>query len=62
MNFDKHKEAVLLSKVKSQWEFQVIREKGMCVTGYQNDGVLDRQWTIACDYESDTLNKRESYL
>ena len=43
MDFDKHKEAVLLSKVKSQWEFQVIREKGMCVTGYPNDGVLDRQ-------------------
>uniref|UniRef100_A0A7N2MS15 Pentatricopeptide repeat-containing protein n=1 Tax=Quercus lobata TaxID=97700 RepID=A0A7N2MS15_QUELO len=33
MDFDKHKEAVLLSKVKSQWEFQVIREKGMRVTG-----------------------------
>ena len=28
MDFDKHKEAVLLSKVKSQQEFQVLREKG----------------------------------
>ena len=28
MDFDKHKEAVLLSKVKSQWEGQVLREKG----------------------------------
>ena len=28
MDFDKHKEAVLLSKVKSQQEFQVLRENG----------------------------------
>ena len=28
MDFDNHKEAVLLSKVKSQQEFQVLREKG----------------------------------
>ena len=31
MDFDKHKEVVLLSKVKSQQEFQVLREKrGVC--------------------------------
>ena len=31
MDFDKHKEAVLLSKVKSQQEFQVLREnRGVC--------------------------------
>ena len=38
MDFDKHKEAVLLSKVKSQQEFQVLREKGgMC------------NWITICD-------------
>ena len=38
MDFDKHKEAVLLSKVKSQQEFQVLREKkGVC------------NWVIVCD-------------
>ena len=38
MDFDKHKEAVLLSKVKSQQEFQVLREKG---------GVCN--WVTVCD-------------
>ena len=38
MDFDKHKEAVLLSKVKSQQEFQVLRERG---------GV--RNWVTVCD-------------
>ena len=38
MDFDKHKEAVLLSKVKSQQEFQVLREKG---------GVCS--WVTVCD-------------
>ena len=38
MDFDKHKEAVLLSKVKSQQEFQVLREKG---------GVCN--WITICD-------------
>ena len=38
MDFDKHKEAVLLSKVKSQSEFQVLREKG---------GVCN--WVTICD-------------
>ena len=38
MDFDKHKEAVLLSKVKSQQEFQVLREKG---------GVCN--WVTICD-------------
>ena len=38
MDFDKHKEAVLLSKVKSQQEFQVLREKG---------GVCN--WVTNCD-------------
>ena len=38
MDFDKHKEAVLLSKVKSQQEFQVLREKG---------GVCN--WITVCD-------------
>ena len=38
MDFDKHKEAVLLSKVKSQQEFQVLREKG---------GVCN--WVTFCD-------------
>ena len=38
MDFDKHKEAVLLSKVKSQQEFQVLREKrGVC------------NWVTVCD-------------
>ena len=31
MDFDKHKEAMVLSKVKSQQQFQVLREKrGVC--------------------------------
>ena len=31
MDFDNHKEAVLLSKVKSQQEFQVLKEnRGVC--------------------------------
>ena len=38
MDFDKHKEAVLLSKVKSQQEFQVLSEKG---------GVCN--WITVCD-------------
>ena len=38
MDFDKHKEAVLLSKVKSQQEFQVLRE---------NRGVYN--WATVCD-------------
>ena len=38
MDFDKQKEAVLLSKVKSQQEFQVLREKG---------GVCN--WVTVCD-------------
>ena len=38
MDFDKHKEVVLLSKVKSQQEFQVLREKG----GVSN-------WVTICD-------------
>ena len=38
MDFDKHKEAVLLSKMKSQQEFQVLREKG---------GVCN--WVTVCD-------------
>ena len=38
MDFDKHKEAVLLSKVKFQQEFQVLREKG---------GVYN--WVTVCD-------------
>ena len=38
MDFDKHKEVVLLSKVKSQQEFQVLREKG---------GVYN--WVTVCD-------------
>ena len=38
MDFDKHKEEVLLSKVKSQQEFQVSREKGdVC------------NWVTVCD-------------
>ena len=38
MDFDKHKEAVLLSKVKSQQEFQVLRKKrGVC------------NWVTVCD-------------
>ena len=38
MDFDKHKEAVLLSKVKSQQEFQVLREnRGVC------------NWVTVCD-------------
>ena len=48
--------------MKSQWEFQVLGEKGMCVAGQQDDGLLDRQRTMACDCESETLNKRKSYL
>ena len=38
MDFDNHKEAVLLSKVKSQQESQVLREKG---------GVCN--WVTVCD-------------
>ena len=38
MDFDKHKEAVLLIKVKSQQEFQVLRENG---------GVCN--WVTVCD-------------
>ena len=38
MDFDKHKEAVLLSKVKSQQEFQVLREKGSVCN-----------WVTVCD-------------
>ena len=38
MDSDKHKEAVLLSKVKSKQEFQVLREKG---------GVCN--WVTVCD-------------
>ena len=38
MDFDKHKEAVLLSKVTSQQEFQVLREnRGVC------------NWVTVCD-------------
>ena len=38
MDFDKHKEAVLLSKVKSQQEFQVLRDnRGVC------------NWVTICD-------------
>ena len=38
MDFDKHKEAVLLSKVKFKQEFQVLRKKrGVC------------NWVTVCD-------------
>ena len=59
MDFDKHKEAVLLSKVKSQQEFQVLREKGgVCywVTVCDNVPYINSQM-LTQNYKNNDTNK-----
>ena len=59
MDFDKHKEAVLLSKVKSQQEFQVLREnRGVCNQVIVCDDVsyINSQMLIQ-NYKNNDTNK-----
>ena len=59
MDFDKHKEAVSLSKVKSQQEFQVLREKGsVCnwVTIYDDVPYINSQMPTQ-NYKNNDTNK-----
>ena len=59
MDFDKHKEAVLLSKVKSQQEFQVLREKrGVCnwVTVCDDISYINSQM-LTQNYKNNNTNK-----
>ena len=59
MDFDKHKEAVLLSKVKSQQEFQVLSEKGgVCnwVTVYDDVPYINSQMPTQ-NYKNNDTNK-----